>query len=188
MTDEGGNVLHGCVEDEKGQHEWVDPASRETLLALFGTNRNTWMIGFGFASHHIAAAVVDGRITEQDIAAYSDYEYGKEGGGYPQEASVDIIHKAGLPTWDEPELVNEFGLLTNLSDEDAGISVYAIKAIPKGDAGVHDGTWYFEPEDLEEFGTSIHAVRAGMRTIRTYKEAAQFILDADKYFSDKLAR
>jgi hypothetical protein len=154
---------------------------RNVLLAVLGSNRNGWMASFGYASHHIAAAIADGRITDDLLAGFAAYDGG---------SCRAIAHAAGLPFDGDvdpipaPLAQSYGGALSSVSDEDVTISVEAIVGLAAKPLEIDGGIIYlYEDETGVECvpGATLAEVNAVRPT--NVRDAAQAFLDADAYFS-----
>lgn len=158
--------------------------SRDTLLLVIGTNRDGWMPTFGFASHHIATAVADGRITDEDLERYKPYD--------DDDSCRALAHKAGLQfdgeADDGVERASSYGgRLTHVSTEDVSISLDALKALKDEPLRAQDGIWYlYEDQDgVESVPTTIEAVEAArVEHVKTYQDAARVMLEGDTMYAN----
>lgn len=150
-------------------------SDREILLDVIGANRNGWMMSFGYASHHIAKAVVDGRISEDDIERFVPYH---------AEDCIALAQRAGIYPG------NLAGAEYHADAEDVSISVEAIRDLVKQPFVPESGSWYLVAElrddggmDIDGVPTSFEQLNAARSRIVTYAEAAKVLLDADARFS-----
>lgn len=154
------------------------------LHRVIGANRNGWMPTFGFASHHIATAVVDGRLTDEDLERFVPYSF-NEACAVARKCGIafegDAVTRGGKPL-----AMSYGGTLTTMDAEDVSISIESIKALRDESFRLEEGVWYFSVEDEGE----IEGVRVDLVTlelmrrslVKTYQDAAQLILDADAAF------
>lgn len=154
---------------------------RNVLLAVLGSNRNGWMPSFGYASHHIAAAIADGRITEGALESFVSYD---------TDSCRAIAHAAGLTFHDDEEvgsapLAQSFGgAIKQVDEEDVSISVESIVGLATEPLQIDSGIIYlYEDETGVECvpGATLEEINAVRPT--TARDAAQAFLDADAYFS-----
>lgn len=147
---------------------------RPRVLRLMWASMNIWMDGFAFATHHIARAVADGRITESTIAEF------------PDEPTLDdfrtLANAAGLAYCgtDEP-ITDDDGYLVSVDDDELTSAADVLCAIPRGDAGLNDDpgdhVWRFYPELVAEQNLTVTDLIAFWQTL-TLRDAAHLLVDA----------
>lgn len=150
-----------------------------TLVKVIGMSRNTWMPGFGFASHHIASAIVDGHVTEDDVRAFDLRD--------SIEPARVLARKAGLEfRGDEPTGANPHASGYQVDAEDVEISIDAIRALRDDCFTNSDASWQFYTDEVdgqayvEEFAVSVEALeRLRAESVKTYTDAARLIVEGD---------
>lgn len=153
-------------------------ANRDALVAVIGTERNGWMASFAHASHHIARAIVEGRLDADTVTAFRPY------GGAEAEAR-HIAEAAGLRFIgaDDEDRVGR----GSADHEDVSVSVQALTALTSDDPSIGLGdkrsdVWQLDADTLAEVGTDEASVQAAVRGM-TLVEAARLILDGDEWMT-----
>lgn len=146
---------------------------RRDMLRAMRAELNLWMGDYGHTAYHVPQALIDGRLTEEILAAYPADD------SYPEQLSRAIAHQAGMVFADDPESVNDDGWRMNVDSEAVGFAIEALRGLMAGEAEIHAGIWSFYPENLELHGLTIERVRVLMRYYATdLTEAAGLLMAA----------
>jgi hypothetical protein len=141
------------------------PTRREriALLRVMAGVLNTWMWEFHHVAGLLPAAMVDGRVPEQDVADYPVK-------GYPEELSQRIAVAAGI-SWHGDDGVDA---------EAVGSVIEALRSLTAGEADVHSGSWSIYEEDIDRHGLTLERMRELMRHYApTLMDAAQLVVAAN---------
>lgn len=149
-------------------------SDRDVLLAVIGNNRNCWMPSYGFASHHLATAVADGRITEQDVHDFVPYD---------ASGCARLARLAGLGFTETGQRFDR-----EVDTEDVSLSIDAIRGLRNESFLADRNTWMLHRE-RDERGDWIEGVdttmdeieRARVEYVKSYADAARIMLDGDVY-------
>jgi hypothetical protein len=147
-------------------------------VKVIGTARNGWMSSFAHASHRIARAITDGRITVADIDAFP-------AGGYNRKACRALAEKAGM-SWE----TGAGGDAAECDAEDIEVAVEAIAGLASMRVCTYDETgiyasWILYPEDIAEHDTTIQEIRRSLQGI-SLVDAAALIVAADDWYRGKV--
>ncbi len=147
---------------------------RQTLVEVIAEIRNTWMHAFAYASHHVAAAVVVGRISAEQINAFDITTYA-------DDAARPLAEAAGMVYVGADEINDD---AETCDAEDISVAVEALAGLQLGDAGIHEHTWSLYEDTLTDRGVTLLDVTRAMRHYApTVKDAACLILDADRWLT-----
>jgi len=156
-------------------------SGRDDLLDVIGANRNTWMTSFHFASHHIAKAVADGRISENVLTQFELYDVNGAG---------TVARLAGLEYMGDKSGTGISGWCSSgyqVDCEDVSLAVEAIRGLVDVPFARDLNPWYLGYDDVAEtiegVATTFGSLNIARSAIRTYRDAAQLVLDADARYS-----
>lgn len=122
------------------------------LLRAMRAETNCWTWEYLHAGQHIAAALADGRLPADLIDTYPP------GPDCPDDQSREIVHRVGMPYDDEPETRLPGGL-ANISADEVGTTIDALRAIAAGQASINDAGFSFYDDILNRHGLTVE--RAG---------------------------
>jgi hypothetical protein len=156
---------------------------RPKIVAILGTERNTWMWSFAHASNRISQAIIDGKTSTEDIEHFPL-------DGDNESACRALAEAAGMrwgPDWPEER--------ATVDGEDVEIAVQAIRALTMGDIGTYEEegaggpntTWMLYDETLAEFGVTADGLRAALQGINI-QQAATLIVGADNWYHMSVTR
>jgi hypothetical protein len=140
------------------------PVAHDGLIALVRRLRDVWQPNYLVASHHIAAGIMDGRISERIIRDFP------RGGPAPEALCLGIAQRIGLARF-----------LPNAHAEHVATGIRAVRGLAEADLGEGAHEWHLDLDDSDQVrahGTTIDAIRAGLSGL-SIRSAAQLILDAD---------